>query len=69
MRPSKIELEPRLLESIDYPIDKDELLKRAHEMNVPDAVRDAVLRLRPGTYRSRDDFLAAVEAIVGQSDD
>ena len=68
MRPSKLELEPRLLESTDYPIDKNELLKRAREMNVPDAVREAVLRLRSGTFRSRGNFLAAVEAIVGQSD-
>ena len=58
--------EPRLLDSVNYPTDKDELLARAQEMNAPSAVQDAIRRLHPEVFRSRGDLVAAVEAAVSR---
>jgi hypothetical protein len=64
MRSSRSALEPTLLDSVDYPTDKDDLLSRAQLIDAPEAVLDAIRRLRAGTFRSRIDLVAAVEAIL-----
>ena len=42
----------------------DDLLSRAQLIDAPEAVLDAIRRLRAGTFRSRIDLVAAVEAIL-----
>jgi hypothetical protein len=62
--PKRSDLEPRVLDDVSYPIDKDELLKRAIGLDAPASVRDAIGRLRAGIFRSRGDLIAAVEALT-----
>jgi hypothetical protein len=62
--PIKEHRESVLLEAVVFPIDKSALLERARQIDVPLPVREALERLRDGTYDSRSDFVLAVEAMV-----
>jgi hypothetical protein len=62
--PIKEHRESGLLEAVVFPIDKSDLLERARQMDVPVPVREALERLRDGTYYSRSDFVLAVEEMV-----
>ena len=62
--PIKEHRESVLLEAVVFPIDKSALLEHAREVEVPVPVREALERLRDGTYHSRSDFVLAVEAMV-----
>jgi hypothetical protein len=62
--PIKEHKEAVLLEAVVFPIDKSALLERARQADVPVTVREALERLRDGTYYSRSDFVLAVEAMV-----
>jgi hypothetical protein len=62
--PIKEHKEVVLLESVVFPIDKSALLEVARRTDVPVTVREALERLRDGTYYSRSDFVLAVEAMV-----
>jgi hypothetical protein len=62
--PIKERKESVLLEAVVFPIDKSALLERARQIDVPVPVREALERLRDGTYQSRSDFVLAVEALV-----
>jgi hypothetical protein len=53
-----------LLKTVEFPIDKAALIERARQMEVPVPVREALERLRDGTYHSRSDFVVAVEEMV-----
>lgn len=56
--------EVALLEAVVFPIDKSALLERARQVDVPATVREALERLRDGTYHSRSEFVLAVEELV-----
>jgi Protein of unknown function (DUF2795) len=62
--PIKEHRESGLLEAVVFPIDKSDLLERARQIDVPVPVREALERLRDGTYNSRSDFVLAVEEMV-----
>jgi hypothetical protein len=56
---------PRLFATIDYPTDKVSLLHRAIELDAPGSLCDAIRRLPDGPLRSREELVAAIEAISG----
>jgi hypothetical protein len=56
-------LEPRLLDSLRYPTDKDVLLERARELELPSAIQEAIRRFPSRSFRSRAELVAAVEEI------
>jgi hypothetical protein len=56
--------ERRLLDWVEFPTDRDDLLEHAQQVDAPESVLDAIRRLRPGTIWSRQDLVAAIEAIA-----
>ncbi len=55
--------EPRLLDSLSYPTDRDALLERAIELDLPSAIQEAIRRFPATSFGSRDELVAAVEKI------
>ncbi len=55
--------EPRLLERVDFPTNRVELLRRAETANAPDALKMALRELPDATFGSRHDLREAIEQL------
>jgi hypothetical protein len=56
--------EPILLEDVAFPVEKIALLERALHIGVPDPIREALERLPQTAFRSRSEFVVAVERMA-----
>jgi hypothetical protein len=55
--------EPRLLDRVDFPTNRVELLSRAERVNAPDALKVALRGLPNSTFRTRHELREAIEQL------